>query len=172
MANRWQLGDVIVWFKTGDKQDAKTDSDVYLKFYDDDGSLIGWLQAFERGDLAGFERGEVNCGFLGNIDGAAWLKDLLQEGATLGIRIENVSNDSPDWFVDRVSLDFRIGPGADTSTTRHWEIASWIKPGDDEVQFDCESLISENDPGFEDIGIEKQLEIESGSARDKPSRSA
>ena len=157
-SGRWQLGDVVLWFETGELAGAKTDSDVFLHFYDDAGSLLASVEAFERGDLKGFEEGVVNCGFIGNLQRSGWLKALLEQGTRLGIRIENVTGDRPEWFVDRISLDFRIGPLAENSTTRTWEVGEWIGPSQPERVFTAGDLAK--DKTFTDIGFENELEIE------------
>lgn len=168
MSERWKLGDVIIWFQTGTEQNSKTDADVFIKFYDDEDRLVGWVKAYERGDFAGFEEGELNCGFLGNLNKIEWLKHLLREATRLGISIEQVSGDHPDWFLESVSLDFRIGPRPDTVTARNWRIGQWIKPGGEEQKFECEVLAEESAEGFGEVGFEKEVEIQAGSATDSP----
>lgn len=165
-SDRWQLGDVVIWFQTGTKEDAETDSDVYLHFYDDQDNLVGWVEAYERGDLRGFEEGELNCGYLGNLQRNAWLKTLLAKGTRLGVRIENVTDERPEWFVDRISLDFRVGPVADVSTCRTWSVSEWINPGEEERLYQCET--SSSQMSFADVGFEKELEIQAGGPTDKP----
>lgn len=157
---RWQLGDVILWVETGDQEDAKTDADVLLSFYDADGSLLCWAEAYERSDLTGFEAGEMNCGYLGNRERQPWLNGLMQEGIRLGIRIAGGSDDSPDWFVTRVMVDFRLGPKAATPTVRNWDVNDWIKTGDPELIVECTTYVS---PGFD-----KELEIQSGGSDNRP----
>ena len=164
-STRWQLGDVIAWIQTGTEQDAKTDSDIFLTFYDDANTAIAWLHAFERGDLGGFEEGELNCGYLGNLNKKAWLNSLKKSGTRLGIRIENVSDDHPEWFLDYVSLDFRVGPVADNPTARTWTVRDWIIPGAPEVIFPMDPLAPVEVAKFADIGFEKELEIECGAGR-------
>lgn len=167
-SERWRLGDVIIWFKTGDRQDAKTDSDVYLRFYNTDDDILAWVHAFERGDMGGFEEGELNCGYLGNLDKQAWLKSLLDAGTRVGVRIERVSDDRPEWFLESINLDFRIGPTAANSTVRTWEISEWIHPGADERTFECVELVNERAGDFGNVGFERELEVEAGGAEDDP----
>lgn len=163
-SGRWQLGDVIIWFKTGTEQDAKTDSDVYLNFYNGAGKRLAWIHAFERGDMRGFEEGELNCGYLGNLNKQEWLTHLMDEATRVGVRIENVSDDRPEWFLESISLDFRVGPTADDSTVRTWEVSDWVYPGADERTFECAELVDEQAGNFEDVGFEGEVEIESGGA--------
>ena len=165
-SDRWQLGDVVVWFQTGTKEGAKTDSDVLLSFYDDRGELVGWLEAYERGDLRGFEEGELNCGYVGNLRKHNWLKGLLDNGTRLGVRTKNSTDDEPEWFVNRISLDFRVGPVADVSTSRTWVVSDWIHPGGDERIFQCEA--TSTDKTFGEVGFEQELEIQAGGPNDKP----
>lgn len=157
-SGRWQLGDVVLWVETGSQRGAKTDSDVFLNFYDDEGSLLAKVEAYERGDLGGFEEGSTNCGFIGNLHRNKWLAMLLEHGTKLGIRIENVTDDQPEWFVERITLDFRIGPLAENSTCRTWEIGEWIRPLQDENVYSAGDL--NKDKSFSDIGFENELEIQ------------
>ena len=161
-ADRFKLGDVIVWFQTGQQQDAKTDSDVPLRFYDDSDQLVGWIKAYERNDLAGFEDGEINCGYLGNINKSTWLKSLLQHATQIGIQIEDVSGDKPEWFLEWICLDFRIGPRPQTTTARRWVIGGWIKPGDEERRLPCQALAEAATDSFVDVGFERELEVQAG----------
>jgi hypothetical protein len=151
---RWQVGDVIVWFETSQAPEANTDSDVFLRFYDSQDQLICWAEAYERGDLQGFEVGELNCGYLGNLQKQAWLQRLLDDGVKLGIQTVGVTADNANWLLDRITVDFRLGPLASTPTVRNWQIQSWIKPGEAEQYFFCSSFVA---PGFD-----KELEIQSG----------
>jgi len=156
--NRWQVGDVLVWFETAELAGARTDSDVLLNFYDEEGELICWAEAFERDDLAGFEEGDLNCGFLGNLEKQAWLKRLLDHGVSLGVRAREHEGENSDWYVERITLDFRLGPNPTTPTVRHWDIEEWIKPGLGEQRYDCNR--------FQDVGFDKELEMRSGDSSD------
>lgn len=161
MSGRWQDGDVIIWIQTGTGQDSKTDSDIYLRFYDRNNSLLGWVHAYERVDLGGFEEGEINCGFLGNLSSHGWLTSLREQVALLGVRIENVSDDRPRWFPERICLDFRDG----NNSFRAFEINEWIDQDDGER---CFEVAPEPGARFEDVGFEHELEIEAGGPDERP----
>ncbi|XOV87658.1 MAG: hypothetical protein ACFHX7_22340 [Pseudomonadota bacterium] len=160
---RWQLGDVIIWFETGARQHAKTDADVLLTFYAPDGRPLRWLKAYERNDLGGFEEGEVNCGYLGNLHRTGWLRDVLEHGTRLGIRIENATNTHPKWFVTAVSLDFRVGPTRDVSTLRTWSLDDWVCPGEPERLLDAQAEPAVGTGLFAEVGFDRELEIETGA---------
>jgi hypothetical protein len=164
-SDRWQLGDVIVWIQTGTQQNAKTDSDIFLQFYGEADEPIGWVHVFERGDLGGFEDGELNCGYVGNLHKQPWLNALFKSARDLGIRIENVSDDNPDWYLEHISLDFRVGPVSDIPTVRTWSVKDWIRQEDGEKRYQSEAVSSVDRALFGDIGFEKELEIETGAKR-------
>lgn len=164
MSGRWKLGDVLVWFSTGEEQGGQTDADVCLGFSTEDGEPIGWLRAFERGDQRGFEEGDTNVGFIGNLNKQAWLKRLVDAGTRLDISIDGEGADD-GWFLDRVSLDFRVGPVVDVSTVRTWHINEWIRPGEPASGYIAEGGVQTGAEMFDEIGFDKELEIESGEGR-------
>ncbi len=162
MSGRWKLGDVMVWFSTGTEQDARTDADVLLSFSTPDGGEIGWVRAYERGDKGGFEEGDTNLGFVGNLNKQTWLKTLIDSGTLLDVKIETENNED-GWFLESISLDFRVGPVVDVSTVRTWSINEWIRPDDKFHRYEADSELQSGAGLFEEVGFEKELEIESGT---------
>lgn len=161
MSERWKLGDVIIWLVTGNEQGARADIDVSLGFFDDSGKALGWVKAFERSDLGGFEEGETNSGYLGNINRQTWLRQLLERAHRLDLAIEAAGGD--DWFVESVSLDFRIGPVVDVSTALTWSINDWVRAGGEPLSATVDGARAEGASMFTDVGFDKELEIETGS---------
>ncbi len=164
MGERWKLGDVVVWFVTGNEQGGKTDADVFLNFYAGDGERIGWLKAYERTDMGGFEEGESNCGFIGNLNSQDWLKQLFDAGTRLDVKIDAEEKGDSGWYLESISLDFRVGPVVDVSTARTWHINEWIIPGAEPSAFDAEEDVNTGAGLFDEVGFDKELEIESGGA--------
>lgn len=162
MSDRWKLGDVLVWFKTGTEQDAKTDADVVLNFYSASGESLGWLRAFERGDRGGFEEDELNVGFLGNLNNQARLKKLMAECTVLDIKIET-DDESEGWYLENVSLDFRVGPVVDVSTVRTWNVNEWVRPDEKFHRYEADGELETGAGMFEAVGFDKELELESGN---------
>lgn len=162
MSGRWKLGDVLVWLQTGAEQDAKSDADVLLAFRSRSGEPIGWIRAFERSDGRGFEQGDLNLGFIGNLHRNPWLQALLDEGVVVEVRLESGDTDE-GWYPERVSLDFRIGPVVDVSTTRNFSINEWIHTGADPRSFEADGDLQTGASMFEELGFEQELELESGA---------
>ncbi|MDZ7684920.1 MAG: hypothetical protein U5O39_07810 [Gammaproteobacteria bacterium] len=162
MSDRWKLGDVLIWFITGNEQNARTDADVKLVFYSADDEPIGWLRAYERGDLGGFEQGETNLGFIGNLNQQAWLKQLLSAGTRLEVSVNSPDPGNAAWCPESISLDFRVGPVVDVSTARTWNINEWIVQGEEPYRYDAEGDPQTGASLFEEVGFEKELELETG----------
>lgn len=161
MSGRWKLGDVLVWLQTGAEQDAKSDADVLLGFRSRAGEFIGWVRAFERSDGRGFEPGDLNLGFIGNLHRQPWLQALLDDGVIVDVRLESADADE-GWYLERISLDFRVGPVVDVSTTRNFSINEWIHAGADPRAFDADGALQTGASMFEELGFEQELELESG----------
>ncbi len=161
MSGRWKLGDVLVWLQTGAEQDARSDADVLLSFRSRAGEFIGWVRAFERSDGRGFEPGDLNLGFIGNLHRQPWLQALLDEGVIVDVRLESEDTEEA-WYLERVSLDFRVGPVVDVSTTRTFSINERINVGVAPRPFDADGDLQTGASMFEESGFEQELELESG----------
>jgi hypothetical protein len=157
-SDRWRLGDVIIWFK----ESGGPGSDLLLRFYDDSNDLICWVEAYERDD----RDAELNCGYLGNVNEHRWLRRLFEAGTSLGVRTRNAAGDQSARYVERIVLDFRIGPVVETSTPRSWLVSDSIKSG--EVERVYRSEASPPDISFDDIGLENELEVQAGGPDDLP----
>jgi len=162
-----EINDVSIWFETGDADDAGTDSDVFVKFFDSNDTLIGWLEVYERSDLNAFESGMLNYGDIGNLLDKPWLMQLKQDVAKLSIDIINITNDDPGWYPQKIALDFCQDMDNELSLIYLWQPAEWITEGEQRLFTLQERFEGDVRKSFSQRSW-RTVDILAGAARESP----
>lgn len=162
-----EIDDVSIWFDTGTDKQAKTDSDIFIKFYNAGGELIGWLEAYERSDLQAFESGMLNYGDLGNPRSHHWLLQLKEEVAKISIEIDNVTEDMPDWYPEHIALDFCQDTDNERSLIYMWNIGKWIRE-EEHVEFEVDERFEGDVRSRFSQHSWRTVDIHAGGAEERP----
>ena len=132
-----KIDDVCIWFDTATIEGSGTDSDIFLKFYNEEDEQIGWLEVYERSDLQGFEAGMLNYGEIGNLRDHTWLQQLKDDVARVSVEISDVTEEESSWFPEHIALDFCQDSSNENSLIYVWHIHRNIRT-EEEHLFDVD----------------------------------
>jgi hypothetical protein len=122
-----KIDDVSIWFDTAAAEGSGTDSDIFLKFYNEDDEQIGWLEVYERSDLKGFEAGMLNYGDVGNLRDNPWMQQLKDDVARVSVEISDITDVESSWFPEYIALDFCQDANNENSLIYLWYLHRTIR---------------------------------------------